>query len=47
MFYEPALEEACLKKGELFSADLHPILWSEERFCRLLKKCSFEINYPV
>jgi hypothetical protein len=37
-------EEACLKKGEYFSADLHTILWSEARFCRPLKICSFEVN---
>jgi hypothetical protein len=41
------LEEACLKKGENYSADLHPILWSEERFCRSLKNSSFEMNYLV
>jgi hypothetical protein len=23
------------------------ILWSEERFCRMLKNCSFEVNYLV
>jgi hypothetical protein len=28
-----------------FSADLHPILGSEKRFCRPLKKHSFEVNY--
>jgi hypothetical protein len=39
------LEEACLNKGRIFSADVHPILWFEERFCRPLKKCSFEVNY--
>jgi hypothetical protein len=26
------LEEACSKKGRIFSADLHPILCSNERF---------------
>jgi hypothetical protein len=36
-----------LKKGEIFSADIHPVLWSEKRFCRLLKNCSFEVNYLV
>jgi hypothetical protein len=33
-----------MKKGD-FSADFHPILWSDERFCRPLKNCSFEVNY--
>jgi hypothetical protein len=35
------------EKGGIFSADLHPILWSEERFCRPLKNCPFEVNYLV
>jgi hypothetical protein len=41
------LEEASLKKVEFFSADLRPILCSEEMFCRPLKNCSFEVNYLV
>jgi hypothetical protein len=35
------------EKGRFFSADLHPILWSEERFCRPLKNCSSEVDYLV
>jgi hypothetical protein len=35
------LEEACLKKGEFFSADPNRILQSEDRFCRPMKKFSF------
>jgi hypothetical protein len=30
------------EKGIIFSADLRPILYSEERFCRTLKNCSLE-----
>jgi hypothetical protein len=41
------LEEACLKKGDNFSEDLHPILLSEVRYCRILKNGSLEVNYPV
>jgi hypothetical protein len=41
------VEEACLKKGIFFSADLHPILRTEEILCRSLKNCSFEVNYLV
>jgi hypothetical protein len=33
------------KMGEHFSAGLHPILRSEERFCRPQKNYSFEVNY--
>jgi hypothetical protein len=33
------------EKRRFFPADLHPILRSEDRFCRPLKKCSFEVNY--
>jgi hypothetical protein len=37
------------KKGKFVSANLHPILCSEERFCRgrPLKNCSLEVNYLV
>jgi hypothetical protein len=38
-------EAACSKRGDFFPADLHPILRSEDRFCRPLKKGSFEVNY--
>jgi hypothetical protein len=31
---------------EIFSADLHPILWSKERFCRPLKNYSFQSKLP-
>jgi mRNA-degrading endonuclease toxin of MazEF toxin-antitoxin module len=31
------LKEAFLKMGDIFTADLNPILLSEERFCRPLK----------
>jgi hypothetical protein len=42
------LEDACWKKrANVLSAGLHPILWSEERFCRPQKNCSFEANYLV
>jgi hypothetical protein len=40
-------EEACVKKWDIFSADLHTILRSEERLCRPQKNCSFEVNYLV
>jgi hypothetical protein len=42
---EPALEEECLNVLNVFSADLHPVLWSEVRFCRPPKNCSFVLVY--
>jgi hypothetical protein len=33
------------ERGSIFWADLHPIFWSEERFCRSPKNCSIEVNY--
>jgi hypothetical protein len=35
------------RKGGFFSADLYPILCSEETLCRPLKNCSFEVNFLV
>jgi hypothetical protein len=42
------LGEVLLKKRRsFFPADLHPTLWSGERFFRPLKNCSLEVDYLV
>jgi hypothetical protein len=41
------LEEACLKKGEIFFIRSPRYLVKRREFFRPLKNCSFEVNYEV